>query len=148
MRFVVFLCSVLFLTAPCFAGDAVVINTKTGKQTVNAEIADTPETRRLGLMFRKFLPENDGMLFLFGENRDLSMWMKNTYLPLDMVFIDENGVVKCLAKNAEPMTLTHISCDEKTAAVLEINAGKIDEWGVFKGDTVTHKAFKNDRKRL
>jgi len=143
MRFVVFLCSVFFFAAPCFARDTVVLNTKTGNPTVNVEVVDTPETRRVGLMFRNFLPENDGMLFLFHKNRDIAMWMKNTYLPLDLLFIDEDGVVKCLFKNAEPLSLTQMTCDTKTAAVLEINAGKIDEWGVFTGDTVTHKAFKN-----
>ena len=103
----------------------------------------TDAGREKGLMFRKFMPADRGMLFDFKSERQVTMWMKDTYLPLDMVFIDHVGKVVGVAQNAEPLSEAVIPSDAPAYAVLELNAGAADRIGLKIGDKITHKIFGN-----
>jgi uncharacterized membrane protein (UPF0127 family) len=116
--------------------------TETGVSTVNLELAATDEERALGLMYRESLAPDAGMLFDFGpEPRLVSMWMKNTLIPLDMAFIDENGVIVHTVANTTPRSLSPISSQGAVVAVLEMAGGRFAELGVKPGDKVRHAWF-------
>ncbi|TLG72878.1 DUF192 domain-containing protein [Methylocystis sp. B8] len=117
------------------------ITTATGEHDFHVEIADTPKVRARGLMFRKSMPENYGMLFDFGAERPVSMWMKNTYIPLDMVFIGRNGRVVGVAADTEPLSERIITSPEPAYAVLELNAGAARRISLAPGDRVRHRMF-------
>jgi uncharacterized membrane protein (UPF0127 family) len=93
-------------------------------------------------MFRQRLPEDRGMLFDFGQPRPVAMWMKNTYVPLDMVFIRADGTVAYVAENTVPKSLEAIGVREPMRAVLELAAGTAKRIGLRAGDTVYHRIFK------
>jgi uncharacterized membrane protein (UPF0127 family) len=107
------------------------------------EIADTDMTRERGLMFRQRLPEGHGMLFDFGEPRPVSMWMKNTYIPLDMLFIRSDGTIAYVAENTVPKSLDTIGITEPVLAVLELPAGTAKKKAIRAGDVVYHRLFNN-----
>lgn len=107
------------------------------------EIADTEERRARGLMFRQRLPEDRGMLFDFGTPRPVSMWMKNTYIPLDMLFIREDGTIAYIAENTVPKSLDTIGISEPVLAVLELAGGVTRKHGIRAGDRVYHRMFKD-----
>jgi len=107
------------------------------------EIADTELSRERGLMFRQRLPEGRGMLFDFGEPRPVSMWMKNTYIPLDMLFIRADGTIAYIAENTVPKSLDAIGVSEPVLAVLELPAGTVRNKDIRAGDTVYHRLFSN-----
>ncbi len=106
----------------------------------NVEIARTDEERARGLMFRKSLPEDRGMLFIFENERDHHFWMKNTYIPLDMIFINSNLEVVGIFENATPMSLDSISIGKSSRYVLEINGGLSGKFGI---NTSTRAVFIN-----
>ena len=105
------------------------------------EIAATPREREQGLMFRRELAPRAGMLFDFGRDGIVSMWMKNTFIPLDMVFADRNGMVRGIARNARPRSLDTISSRVPVRAVLELNGGEADRIGLALGDVIHHPVF-------
>jgi len=105
------------------------------------EIADTEELRARGLMFRQRLPEGKGMLFDFGSPRPVSMWMKNTYIPLDMLFIRPDGSIAYIAENTVPKSLDAIGVSEPVLGVLELAAGTSRKNGIRAGDIVYHRLF-------
>ena len=107
------------------------------------EIADTDATRERGLMFRQRLPEGRGMLFDFGEPRPVSMWMKNTYIPLDMLFIRPDGTIAYIAENTVPKSLDTIGISEPVKAVLEIPGGTAKKLDIHSGNVVYHRIFNN-----
>jgi uncharacterized membrane protein (UPF0127 family) len=117
------------------------ITTATGEHDFRVEIADTPKARARGLMLRKSMPENHGMLFDFGAERPVSMWMKNTYIPLDMVFIGRDGRVVGVAADTEPLSERIITSPEPAYAVLELNAGAARRISLAPGDRVRHRMF-------
>ena len=101
-----------------------------------------------GLMFKTFLAQNAGMLFLWPHNVQASFWMKNTYLALDLVFIDAGGKIVCIHKYAKPLSLKKLTCPVPIRAVLEINAGTSDRLTLKIGDSINHALFNNhDHKR-
>jgi len=108
----------------------------------NVEIADNEEERQKGLMFRESLPEDGGMLFDFGNPQPATIWMKNTLIPLDILFIDTDGEVVAIARNAVPHSLRLISPGVPVKGVLEINGGAAAKLGIKPGDTVVHPMFK------
>lgn len=118
------------------------IVTAGGPHAFLVELADTPTERSKGLMHRKFMPHNQGMLFDFHVESPVMMWMKNTYIPLDMVFVSRKGVVTAVAANTVPMSEEIISSGGPAYAVIELNAGVAKEIGVKPGDEVRHPAFK------
>ena len=102
-------------------------------------VADTPERAEQGLMFVSDLPETMGMVFPVEPPRVEAMWMKNTYIELDMLFIDEHGRVTKIIQRAAPLSLQTLSSDGKVAAVLELKGGQAAKLGLQTGDTVTWK---------
>lgn len=105
------------------------------------ELAVTPNERRRGLMYRRELAPRTGMLFGFGRDQIITMWMKNTLISLDMVFTDERGVVRHIARNTTPRSLDSITSRVPTRSVLEINAGEAKEIGLAPGDRLRHPLF-------
>ncbi len=100
------------------------------------EIADTIAKKTRGLMFRKELPRNRGMLFIFKSPQIINMWMFNTKISLDMIFIDENNKIVKIAQNTKIMSSTIISSEQKSLSVLEINAGLTKKFKIEVGDQI------------
>lgn len=119
----------------------LVIETKAGPVEFQIEIADDPEERSRGLMFRRSMGENVGMLFVHASTREITMWMKNTYIPLDMIFIGENGEVVSIAANTVPHSLAVISSKVPAQYVLELNAGAAKKHGIRPGDAAKHASI-------
>ncbi|ADU14465.1 protein of unknown function DUF192 [Asticcacaulis excentricus CB 48] len=105
------------------------------------EIADDEQERETGLMNRDNLPTGQGMLFLFPDARERAFWMKNTHIPLDIIYISKSGEVISIQKNTMPMNETPLHSFGPAAAVLEINGGKADVLGIKPGDRITHRFF-------
>lgn len=124
-----------------FPRSALEIRTKQGRQWFNIRVADTPSRQERGLMFVRILPSDEGMLFPQLQPRVMAMWMKNTFIPLDMLFIDSRGRVVCLRERTVPESLDIVSCDQPVKAVLEIGGGQADKRGIAVGDRVIHKLF-------
>jgi uncharacterized membrane protein (UPF0127 family) len=104
----------------------LVLHTDTGPHSFNIEIAKTPSEKILGLMYRRSLPADAGMLFLYDRPQPVTFWMRNTYIPLDMVFIGADGRVQRIESHTEPFSLAAISSDGDVESVLELNAGTAD----------------------
>lgn len=143
----------LFTTAGCAQGDKLasgdkrdllVIVTDEGEHRFQVEFADDDDERRTGLMYRTEMARDAGMLFDFGEPQPVSMWMKNTLIPLDMAFIDEDGVIRRIAPMTTPRSLESIRSGALVVAVLEVNGGVFEELGVEAGDRVRHPMFDQD----
>lgn len=117
------------------------IVTKSGVKVFSVEIAKTKEEREKGLMFRKELADGRGMLFDFSPQQDVSMWMKNTYVSLDMIFIQADGRILRIAENTEPMSERIISSGGPVTAVLEVVAGTARKDGIAPGDRVGGPLF-------
>jgi uncharacterized protein len=117
------------------------ITTEADVSLFTVEIADTDALRERGLMFRQRLPEDRGMLFDFGQPRPVSMWMKNTYIPLDMLFIRADGVIAYIAENTTPKSLDAVGVQEPVLAVLELAGGTAKKRGIRAGDVVYHRLF-------
>lgn len=105
------------------------------------ELALTANQQMQGLMNRTSMPEEAGMLFIFNQEKERGFWMKNTLIPLDMIFIKKNGVIHKVHSNAKPNDLTSIKSDGPVIAVLEINGGLSQQLGIDAGDIVHHPFF-------
>jgi uncharacterized protein len=116
--------------------DTLVLKTESGEHSYTVEIADTDRERATGLMFRGSLPEKSGMIFLYDPPQRVGMWMRNTYIPLDMVFITAEGTVRRVEADTEPFSTDLIRSGGEVAAVLELNAGQAAKIGVKPGDRV------------
>ncbi|MFC1459660.1 DUF192 domain-containing protein [Microvirga arabica] len=112
------------------------------KQSFRVEVARNDADRAQGLMYRRSMPGDQGMLFDFGRVEPVSMWMQNTYLPLDMLFIRPDGTIARIAANTEPLSTRTIPSGEPVLAVLELNAGTAAKLGIKPGDRVEHPIFK------
>jgi uncharacterized protein len=133
----------LFATAPSLAVDrnTLEIASKTGVHVFSVEIADNDAERAKGLMFRKELPEGQGMLFDFHTDQEVAFWMENTYIPLDMIFIRGNGTVLRIAENTTPMSTKQVPSGGPVRGVLEVIAGTARKLGIAPGDRVAHPIF-------
>jgi len=118
-------------------GQLTIANAK-GDYKFNVEVVDTNESRAQGLMFRTSMAPDAGMLFDFKESRQVSFWMQNTLIPLDMLFIRHDGTIANIQVNAKPMDPTSIPSDGPVEFVLEIAGGRSVEPGIKAGDTVLH----------
>jgi uncharacterized membrane protein (UPF0127 family) len=121
----------------------LVLKTATGDHNFTIEVATTDQERALGLMFRRSLPENSGMLFIYDPPQPATMWMKNTLIPLDMVFISAEGKVHRIESNTEPFSTTVIPSEGEVVGVLELNAGEADKIGLKRGDKVVYPGLAN-----
>lgn len=146
-----FLLTCLLLVRPLGAEEALLskiepltIATEGDATMFTVEIADTDALRARGLMFRQRLPEDRGMLFDFKTPREAAMWMKNTYISLDMLFIRSDGTIAYIAENTRPQSLEVIGVREPVLAVLELAGGTTRKLGIRTGDVVYHRIFNND----
>ena len=112
-----------------------------GRAEFSVEIADTPQSRARGLQGRNHLPTAAGMLFLYESAGPASFWMKDTPIHLDMLFISEAGTVSHIHRNAVPFDTTPIRAGGAVAAVLEINGGLSEQFGISEGSELRHPAF-------
>ena len=112
-----------------------------GRADFFIEIADDPEERSLGLMFREKLPMSAGMLFIFDKPQAVTFWMKNTFIPLDILFFDQQGVVKKIHSMAQPEDLTSIAGGNNIKYVLEINGGLARQLGISVGSEMRHPSI-------
>jgi uncharacterized membrane protein (UPF0127 family) len=117
------------------------ILTKTGIRVFQVEFVQTEEQRRIGLMHRKELPDGEGMLFDFARSQPVAMWMRNTYVSLDMIFIRADGTIANIARSTEPLSERSIFSDGYVKGVLEVVAGTADRYGISPGDKVSHRIF-------
>ena len=117
------------------------ILTDKGPVRFRVAIADDEEERSRGLMFRSVMPEDEGMLFDFHDPRPVAFWMKNTLIPLDMIFIAADGRIINIAQNTRPYSLDPVPSAAPALAVLEIGGGLSAELGIEPGDRVLHRIF-------
>lgn len=141
----------MFQVSPAFSQarlkqEPLILKTAAGDVTISIEIAETTEQKAKGLMFRKSLDDKAGMLFPYGQPQEITMWMKNTYIPLDMVFIRDDGVIHRIEAMTEPFSLATVASQGQVSAVLELNGGAAARLGVKPGDLVQHRVFEMPRK--
>ena len=97
----------------------------------------TPDQRAKGLMFRRYMPPDRGMLFDFGASEPVAMWMQNTYIPLDMLFIHTDGTIAFIGANVAPYSREPVSAGVPVVAVLELRGGRAAELGIKEGDRLS-----------
>ena len=124
-----------------FQKDSLEIVTADKKIAFDIELATSSQQKAQGLMFRKELPEKSGMLFLSESEEIYTMWMKNTYVPLDMIFFNSAGVITKIEKNTTPESISVISSDSLVRGVLELGAGITDKYNINPGDRLIYEAF-------
>ena len=136
----IFALSILLATGAAHAETATngTLSIETDSETLSfdIEIADEPQERSRGLMFREELDEDEGMLFVYPDPQIASFWMKNTLIPLDMLFIDTEGRIESIARETTPLSLKSVLSDGQVISVLEIFGGQADVLGIDVGDTV------------
>jgi uncharacterized membrane protein (UPF0127 family) len=140
--FVLVLAASVGVTAQGAEPDSLDIVTSMGRHGFHIEIANNDATRERGLMDRRYMAADHGMLFEFDREAPVSFWMKNTYIPLDMIFIAPTGVVTHIVANAEPLSERVIPSGGPCIAVLELNGGAAASIGLKVGDKVHHPFFK------
>jgi uncharacterized membrane protein (UPF0127 family) len=148
MRFILTLLAA-FLASICLHGNfahakhhpealETTIYTTKGELQLNLELAADNQSRAVGLMHRQSLKESDGMIFLFPKAVNAAFWMKNTFIPLDMLFVDDDYKIIHIVKNASPHSLTPRSANQKVIAVIEIAGGRAEREGIVVGDIVRY----------
>jgi hypothetical protein len=142
MAAVLVLCALAGFGAQAASVQPLEIVTRNGVHVFSVEMATTDEEREKGLMYRKELPDGKGMLFDFSPEQQISMWMKNTFISLDMIFIRADGRILRIAENTEPQSLKIISSGGPAKGVLEVIAGTAQKYGIAPGDRVAHPLFK------
>lgn len=127
--------------------DSLTLVTARGQHVFDVEVASTPEEKSMGLMFRTSLADNAGMLFPYSPPQEATMWMRNTYISLDMIFIRADGTVHRIEKGTEPFSERVIASGGTVAAVLEVRAGIADKIGLQPGNLVRHPMFAEGRQK-
>jgi uncharacterized membrane protein (UPF0127 family) len=120
--------------------------TARGTHAIDIEVTQTPAEKAQGLMFRTRLADTAGMLFFYDTPQEITMWMRNTYIPLDMVFIRADGIVHRIEARTEPLSESIISSRGDVTACLELAGGAAERLGLKPGDRVEHRFFKPGRK--
>lgn len=128
-------------TPVTFERDKLSIQTKNGKVEIEVEVAKSALQQERGLMYRKSLAEKTGMIFLFPKSDELTFWMKNTYIPLDMLFVDEKGIITRVAENTKPLSTRYIHSIGKAIAVIELAGGSAAKLNIATGDRVLYPYF-------
>lgn len=131
------------VTVRQYEPNLTVMTADSQRQNFTVEIAATAKQQERGLMERWALEDDGGMLFIFPTPRKATFWMKNTYIPLDMIFIEHDGRIQHIHHMAEPQSEVFITSPDEVSAVLEINGGMSEKLGIAVGDTVYHSFFKN-----
>ena len=133
----------LLSAGPAWSADprTLEIASKSGVHAFAVEMATTDAERAQGLMNRKELPEGQGMLFDFQRDQEVGFWMKNTYIPLDMIFIRSDGRIMRIAENTEPLSEKIVPSNSPVRGVLEVIAGTTRKLGIAVGDRVAHPIF-------
>lgn len=126
--------------------DRLTLVTAAGEHVIDIEIAESEQDKALGLMYRTSLPPKRGMLFPYSTPHEVTMWMKNTYISLDMVFIRADGTVHRIEAFTEPRSEAIIASNGPVVAVLELVGGEAARLGLKPGDRVLHAVFKNTRR--
>ncbi|MBM7067637.1 DUF192 domain-containing protein [Actibacterium sp. 188UL27-1] len=146
MRFFMVVCLALGATQAIGACDPgeVALRGDWGRAQFRVEIADDDAERAEGLMFRESMARSAGMLFLYDRPQPVAFWMKNTLISLDMIFVDPTGTVQHVHENAVPGDLTGIPGGDNIIAVLEINGGLSDIYGIEAGSQMQHPFFGDD----
>ncbi len=121
--------------------------TAAGEHVIDVEVAETPEEKAVGLMFRRSVPDRTGMLFPYETSQEVTMWMRNTYVPLDMVFIRADGVVHRIEARTEPLSERIVASRGPVTAVLELAGGAAERLGLRPGDRVRHAHFGSAQRR-
>ena len=150
MRFLALFITALMLVGPLPSGgplkaaelQPLEIVTKSGVRSFAVELAVTETELSRGLMYRRELPEGRGMLFDFKRDQPIGMWMKNTYIPLDMIFIRSDSTISQIAEDTKPHSTQIIMSAEPAQAVLEVIAGTARKMGIAPGDKVLHPIFR------
>ncbi len=142
------LCCVVMLMAATAALDArmrqdrLTLVTASGEHAIEIEVAETAEEKSLGLMFRSSLADGKGMLFPYPAAQEITMWMRNTLIPLDMVFIRADGTVHRIEARTEPLSEAIVASKGPVTGVLELAGGAAERLGLKAGDKVRHGHFK------
>ena len=138
------LSTVLFLATAVSALDKQPLTfiSSTGSHPITVEVADSDEKRSTGLMFRRSIGEKEGMLFIYDREQEITMWMKNTYISLDMIFVKRDGVISHIETNTEPFSQNIIDSEGPALAVIEMGSGSARRLGLKPGDRVQHPVFK------
>ena len=136
----------LFISAGCaaqtqFKTGSLTIATKFGELNYRIEVADTNRLKSIGLMYRLSMPEEQGMLLLNKKPQRMNIWMKNTFMPLDIIYIDRNGYIVKIVENARTESTSVMPSDGKVMAVLELNAGQVQQKNIAVGDSVTYQVY-------
>lgn len=118
------------------------IDGASGSHAFSVEVMRSDAERAKGLMFRRYMPPDRGMIFDFMVSEPVAMWMQNTYIPLDMLFIRKDGVIARIEERTEPLSTRTIPSGEPVLAVLELNGGTAEKLGIKAGDRVVHPLFK------
>ena len=134
------------LPADAMRRETLTLVTAQARHVIDIEVTETPAEMQRGLMFRTHLAEKAGMLFVYDDAREVAMWMENTHIPLDMVFIRADGVVHRIQAWTEPFSRAIVSSRGNVIACLELAGGATERLGLKPGDRVEHPAFKPARK--
>ena len=120
-------------------GDLYLLKAGDTLKKISIEFAETDYEQQTGLMYRKSLEENQGMLFLYPSEAMRSFYMKNTYIPLDIIFYNKDSTVVSFQENAKPLDETSLPSEAPAQFILELNAGKVKQWNIEAGDKITFK---------
>ena len=132
---------IVLLGAAAASAEPLVIHAGGSAYKFEVEIVATPADRERGLMFRKSMASNAGMLFIYPDESPVSFWMKNTLIPLDMLFLKADGSIAHIAHNAVPLDETSIDSGAPVKAVLEVNGGTANALGIKEGDRIESAAL-------
>jgi uncharacterized membrane protein (UPF0127 family) len=145
MRILFLLAALMFVVAPAQAAavktETLVIETAKGEQVFKVEVVREEKDRNRGLMYRKRMADNRGMLFDYDPPQDVAFWMKNTYISLDIIFVDATGKIITIAAKTKPLSLDRIPSNGVARGVLEIKGGFAEKLGIKVGDRVRHQMF-------
>ena len=136
LKFIYLIFNFFLVSFYTFSNEKIDVSIYNKNITFNVEVVKTIEERRIGLMYRKKLLNNEGMLFIFPREKIIKLWMKNTYIPLDVIFISENKVIVDIKKNMEKLSETIVKSKVKSRYALEFNAGLINKLDIEIGDKV------------
>ena len=124
-----------------FKSGSVTIATKFDELHYRVEVADTARLKSIGLMYRSSMPEKQGMLLLNKKPQRMNIWMKNTFIPLDIIYIDRDGYIVKIVENARTESTSVMPSGGKVKAVLELNAGQVQQKEIAVGDRVTYQVY-------